>query len=220
MAALTASLSACPGRPRGGRGRRAPGCRSRAGARGGAGGARTRRRCRCERWTLRGDVRREAERPRSRRRSSAAVRSRGRCGRCPGRLGHLHRGLVAALGHDQLGHLAGQVDVGGADVAVRVGERVGRVVDRRPSASLSAMPATSTPPPGVRPHDRASAPGRRSGSVRVDRVDVGDVVGERVQPGLVHAERGARRCSSVSKAPIRRPPTVLSRSKWSLTRRG
>src|SRR4051812_35497440 len=43
-------------------------------------------------------------------------------------LGHLDGCLVAALGHDELSHLAGHVHGGGADVAVRVGERMVRGV--------------------------------------------------------------------------------------------
>src|SRR4051812_14908220 len=46
-----------------------------------------------------------------------------------GVLGDLHRGLEAALGHDQLRHLGGEVVLGGPDVAVGVGQRVVRVGD-------------------------------------------------------------------------------------------
>ena len=108
-----------------------------------------------------------------------------------GVLGHLDRGLEAALGHHQLGHLAGQVHVGRADVAVRVGERVVGSWTSRPSGSLSAMPATSTPPLGRRAATTTICAWKASWLGAGDGVDVGDVVGERVQPGLVHAQAGA-----------------------------
>src|SRR6478609_1937732 len=44
-----------------------------------------------------------------------------------GVLGDLHRGLEAALGHDEARHLGGEVVLGGADVAVGVGHRVAGV---------------------------------------------------------------------------------------------
>ena len=105
-----------------------------------------------------------------------------------GVLGDLDRGLEAALGLHELASSATDMSiVGRADVAVGVGQRVvGGVLEHALGvAELDAGDVDATVGAGVG-HDHLRLEGVLAG--RPDRVDVGDVVGQRVEPGLVHAQ--------------------------------
>ena len=121
-------------------------------------------------------------------------------------LGDLHRGLEAALGHDQLGHLAGQVDVGGTDHAVLVGQRVVRGVGEDALGAAERDAGDLDAAVGAWPARRPSAPGRRSGRCEVTLLTLAMLLAERVEPGLVHAQAGAGDAQHVEGAHHCPPP--------------
>src|SRR6478672_4624254 len=100
--------------------------------------------------------------------------------------------LVGPLGDDQLTHLLGEVDVGHAHVAVLVGQRVVRLVDE-PALGAAELDPADLGATGVAVvlclrHDVAGL--ERRATRRRDVIDVGDVVGHRIQPLAVDHEAG------------------------------
>ena len=170
---------------------------------------------------LRGDVRREAEGLDARRRSSATTDLQRAAVGVLGVLGDLHRGLEAALGHHQLGHLGGQVDrrARGRSRRRRPAGCPGRG-RAGPRGRSSAMPGDLDAAAGREPARSASAPGRRSRSVRVTVLTLAMLLASASsQVWCMPREEPAMR--SRSKAPITEPAaTVRTRSKRSLGRAG